>query len=341
MLCKTIVAKNVFEELHRESIGFSFARVLLFDAKDIFNISASSCIFVVQLDCNSLPQNNCSVSNFENPENIIYQFGYLKNKFYSNLSKKIPIIDGKCCFEWRQGIKHDCAKIMELTQMPDGLYNGLREKVNIEETYVYPLIKSSKIKKCLICSTDKRVLVTQKHTNEKTEFIRYLAPLTWKYLNDHMEYFDARKSSIYRNSPEFSMFGIGDYSFSKYKVGISGFYKDPIFSLICSEKPCMMDDTCYFLGFNQYDEAYIVMLILNSRVVQDFIKSVAFLDTKRPYTKKVLSRIDIAKCLTAISYRELLITEKNLLLKPKLTEVMYKNFASLVNYKTEKIKLAI
>ena len=38
--------------------------------------------------------------------------------------------------------------------------------------------------------------------------------------------FERRKSIIYKNKPRFSIFGIGDYAFAKYKVGISASVPD-------------------------------------------------------------------------------------------------------------------
>ena len=57
----------------------------------------------------------------------------------------------------------------------------------------------------------------------------------------------------------------------------------------------MLDDTCYFIGFEKEKDAIITMILLNSQKVQDFLYSIAFLDKKRPYTKEVLMRIDLAK----------------------------------------------
>ena len=84
------------------------------------------------------------------------------------------------------------------------------------------------------------------------------------------------------------MFGVGDYSYSKYKVGVRGFNKQPLFSVLYSDdgKPVMTDDTSYFICFDYYDIAYVAMLLLNSNKVQSFLKSIVFLDAKRPYTKK-------------------------------------------------------
>ena len=81
----------------------------------------------------------------------------------------------------------------------------------------------------------------------------------------------------------------------------------------------MLDDTCYFLSFDDYDTAYVTMLILNSQLVKTFLKNIAFLDTKRPYTKKVLKRIDIGKCLKSLTFDELKEIEGDLKLESHLT----------------------
>ena len=62
--------------------------------------------------------------------------------------------------------------------------------------------------------------------------------------------------------------------------------------------------------FDTYDEAYTCMLLLNSESVQNFLYSISFQDAKRPYTKKVLQRIDLLKCVQEVSIEELKKTEK-------------------------------
>lgn len=57
----------------------------------------------------------------------------------------------------------------------------------------------------------------------------------------------------------------------------------------------MTDDTSYFIGFDRYSMAYFAMLTLNSAPAREFLMSSAFLDAKRPYTKKVLGRFDFHK----------------------------------------------
>lgn len=128
------------------------------------------------------------------------------------------------------------------------------------------------------------------------------------------------------------MFGVGDYSYSRYKVGVSGFYKQPLFSVLYSDdgKPVMTDDTSYFLCFGSFDMAYVAMLLLNSEKVQKFLTSIAFLDAKRPYTKKILERIDFKKIIDCLSIDELKQTEQDLYLASYVTNSMYDDFRALI-----------
>ena len=105
--------------------------------------------------------------------------------------------------------------------------------LSISKKICFPLIKSSMFKSPIINAFTKYVIVTQKKVREDTSHIAFDAPKTWAYLISHKEYFAKRKSSIYKNAPDYSMFGIGDYSYGQYKVGISGFYKN-LFSILVS-----------------------------------------------------------------------------------------------------------
>ena len=332
MLCKTSVARNIFKELKRNYINFSSCDIFEFDAEKVFGINASACLLVVQLSENTISSDVCNVHDFEYPDTLKSQFGYANGQFYSHLDIDTENFDGHCCFEWRQGIKHDCSKIMELTMQNGTFQNGQKEIVHIEDDIVFPLIKSSMFKAPIIHNFSKYVIVTQKKAREETRHLEHELPKTWKYLNDNIELFEKRKSSIYRDAPLFSMFGVGDYSYSKFKVGVSGFYKQPFFSMLYSddEKPVMTDDTSYFLCFDSYDMSYVAMLLLNSAKVKDFLTSIAFLDAKRPYTKKVLERIDFNKIVDTLTIDELIETEHKLNLSCYITTNMYDSFRSLL-----------
>jgi len=303
MLCKTTVAKNIVHDVKKHSFSMSAINMYLFDAQEIFDVHCDAGLLVIKLGNKRV--STCNVYDFHTNEEK-KQFGWFNYAFYSDFSniEQSESVDGISQFEWRQGIKHDCSKVMELSPAGTNCYrNGFGEICTLNlGIFVYPLVKSSDIKSVEITKTRKYVIVPQKKVNDDTLKIKEIDADVWEYLLKHEVLLNSRQSVIYKKSPRFSIFGVGDYSFAKYKVGISGFYKNPIFSLIWNDHPIMLDDTCYFLSFDNPSHAVITTALLNSKVNINFLKSIAFLDSKRPYTKEVLSRIDFAKLAGLISY---------------------------------------
>jgi hypothetical protein len=174
---------------------------------------------------------------------------------------------------------------------PGGLQMGALEAYE----YVYPMLKSSDVGNDQIRYGRKYMLVTQKCVGEDTFPIQRTAPETWRYLEAHDELLEKRASSIYRNRPKYSIFGVGDYSFSGWKIAISGFYKKLSFKIIepYQGKVVVLDDTTYFLPCWSENEARFVSELLNSRSAQEFFKSMIFWADKRPITIEILKRLDM------------------------------------------------
>ena len=139
------------------------------------------------------------------------------------------------------------------------------------------------------------MLVPQRIVGEDTHQIRRLAPKTWQYLQRHAQLLDRRASSVYRNRPRFSVFGVGEYSFALWKVAISGFYKKLDFRVVGPHegKPVVLDDTCYFIACKTKKEAFFIAQLLNSHVAKDFFCAFLFWDEKRPITVGLLKRLDL------------------------------------------------
>jgi hypothetical protein len=335
MLCKTSVARNVLLEIDRTDTAVDCVNIYNFNSSKVFGISATSCLLYIKMSEVGNRVRICKVSNISSPDNIEREIAFDGGKL-KTINQEVVDLEGLCGIEWRQGVKHDCASIMELAKTGNNLYlNKKKEEIMLEETLVFPLIKSSFFKRPVINSDfSKYVIVTQKKAREETDYINDVAPLTWKYLCRNKKLFDERKSSIYRGAPAFSMFGVGDYSYAEYKVGISGFYKKPLFTLLYNQSdvshPVMLDDTSYFLSFDNYDDAYTCMLLLNCNKVQQFLFSISFQDAKRPYTKKVLQRLDLKKCIKCVDLEELLETEESLGLERYISNKAYEKFAGKV-----------
>lgn len=184
---------------------------------------------------------------------------------------------------------------MELSKVDNKLFNGLGEIVDIEDKLLFPLLKSSDIANGKITHTNRYVLVTQKNIGESTNYIKNKAHKTWKYLENHCQYLNARKSKIYQNKPRFSIFGIGDYSFKTWKIAICGLYKKLDFQLIgeIDDKPIMVDDTVYFISFEKEKEARKTYKLLRTKTATDFYSSMIFWDDKRPIKTKILNSLNL------------------------------------------------
>ncbi len=306
-LVKNSVIKNILTEQKKNKYAVSEIEKYCIDSKKEFNVSVEASLLFCQFQSN--PAYYCTEYDFYNAQEPILQFGWLDNKFVSNIDiySHTKNIDGESPFVWRQGLKHDCSSIMELDKSGgdslDGYYvNGLNEEIKLEEDLVYGLLKSSDLKNTVINQTRKFTIVTQKKVGQETKYIKHEFPKTFQYLIDHQDSFNARKSSIYNNKPAFSIFGVGDYSFKPYKVAISGLYKTFHFTLILpqNEKPVMLDDTCYLLGFDKIEFAVYSLILLNSDITVKFLQSVTFADAKRTFTKDVLMRIDLLELANSI-----------------------------------------
>jgi len=336
MLCKTSVARNILLELNRNETHTEYVKMIKFNANKVFGIGASACLFIIQLSLFEKNYAACEVTDIANPD-VIKDIIKYKEGFLASQLVEVEDFEGECELVWRQGVKHDCSKIMELKKNSDGTYtNGNNEVIDLENTFVFPLMKSSFFKSPIVKDNFKKyVIVTQKKARQETKHIKSQAIKTWNYLCNNKELFNNRKSSIYNGAPTFSMFGVGDYSYVPYKVGVSGFYKKALFCLVYNNEntkhPVMGDDTSYFLAFNDKDTAYACMLLLNSKRVQDFLFSISFQDAKRPYTKKVLARISLRKCVDVISIEELKETERELKLDSIITDDMYRRLKDDIN----------
>ena len=295
-LVKNAVIKNIIFDQKQNNFNIADNAKLNIDAKKEFNVSVNASLFYSKFGEKS--SHVCSEYDFYSNEKITV-FGWHNSKFVYSIEhyEKASEIDGKSQFIWRSGIKHDCSKVMEIEQVNGHYTNGLNNEIKLEENLIYGLLKSSDLKEDVTNTYRKLTIITQKKIGQDTKYIKEYYPLTFKYLEQNKEFFYKRKSSIYKDKPPYSIFGVGDYSFASFKVAISGLYKSTHFTLVLpkNNKPIMLDDTCYFIGFDNRMDAEIAHFILNSKHVQDLLKSIIFSDSKRAVNKDTLMRIDLRK----------------------------------------------
>ena len=295
LLCKYSVARKVMRQV-RESSGLRFfGHIYPIDAKAYFGASVEACLFVLTTDNGNVDYEVYKDLDSSIPSHVI---GERDGSIVSDVTvyerwKHLSGQDAR--YVWRSGVKHDCSMIMELEPLEDAYVNGLGEDISLERDYVYPLLKSSDLGNGRTNSYRKVVLVTQKTVGEDTSTIQKIAPKTWRYLATHKEYLEKRKSSIYKNKPPYSVFGIGAYTFKNWKVAISGLYKKLRFSLVgpMDGKTVVFDDTVNFLSFDTEAEAKFVFDLVTSKPSLEFLDAMIFWDEKRPITADILRRLSL------------------------------------------------
>lgn len=297
MLCKTMTARKVLRHLWKTDNSRQDARLFRIDAQADFGVAVDACLFFISGKRGK--QRVATMYADLNTSSASTRFGFVGGDLVSDIDayERNRDLDGGCSsYVWRSGVKHDAAKVMEFTKQGEQLVNGLGDQVDIEEDYVFPLLKSSDLGNGRIVIR-KAVLVTQRHTGDDTLDIKLRAPKTWAYLEKHASDLDGRKSSIYVNRPRFCVFGIGAYSFAPWKVAISGLYKRVSFVAVppCDGRPIMVDDTCYSIPCKSMEEAEFLIELLESAPAQEFLQSLIFTDSKRPITIDVLRRLSLVE----------------------------------------------
>jgi len=298
MLCKTSVARKVLAHIERRGrMAVQDAFLVGIDAKKYFGAAVDACLLVIRLAAGrqEVSYDYTVYSDLQDirGKRVGHRMGLTVGDLDAFASSSFLL--GHSPQKWRSGIKHDASGLMEFRRTERGLTNGLGEVVDLEPTYVYPLMKGSDVASARQEEgRELYVLVTQTYVGEPTERIQELAPATWSYLLNHSRVFDERKSSIYASQPRFSIFGVGDYAFRPWRIAICGLYKVLRFRLVPPRngRPVMFDDTVYYLSFNTEYEACQTLERLNSKPAVQLLSSLIFWDEKRPIKTSILNTID-------------------------------------------------
>lgn len=305
VLCKAATAQKVLQHAWRNDLRVGDAALYRIDAAAEFGVAVEACLFVAKLGRAGPAEARAYPTLAIGKHGT--RFGLAGRGLVADLDtyERSKGFEGWCPYQWRSGVKHDCAPLLELVPGQVGEFaNQSGETVRLEAEMVYPLLKSTELTR-RGAQPSRAVLLPQRRLGEDTAELVRTAPLAWAYLEANRDRFAARKSSIYRKGPEFSIFGIGDYTFAPWKVAISALHRPPRFTVVgpWSGRPVVFDDTCYYLPFQDGDEADVVARILNSAPCQDFLSSLIFPGAKRAVTAELLQRLDLGAIAEAAGLR--------------------------------------
>jgi len=297
MLCKTATARKVLKYCWNNAYRISEAAIYLIDAKKHFGAAVDACLLTASFSKGSGPS-ECQIRTGFSDSTPSSTFGLRDGRLIANLAShdRWRHLFSSSNLKWRSGVKHDCSPVMELRCENGGFHNGLGEVVDIEDRCLFPMYKSTEISKENLRAPSRWMVLPQRNVSEDTSALKEVAPRTWKYLTDHGALLDRRGSSIYSNRARFSIFGVGDYTFSESKVVVSALHKQPRFSAIGTShgKPIVVDDTCYFLPCDSRAQAEAITDLLNAPVATDALSSFVFRDSKRPITADVLNQLNLS-----------------------------------------------
>jgi len=155
----------------------------------------------------------------------------------------------------------------------------------IETDLVFPAVSGSEIVKFGIKSPF-YVLVSQdpqKREPYTKEWMIENMPLTYAYLTQFKDILLSRRSRVIKQLMEstsfYAMYAVGDYTFAKYRIAWK-FMASKINATVISKvktlfgvKPVVSTKTTAFFAVDNKDEAHYLCAILNSEIVNDFIKS--------------------------------------------------------------------
>jgi hypothetical protein len=83
-------------------------------------------------------------------------------------------------------------------------------------------------------------------------------------------------------------------------------YKNIQFNLIdfYENKTILLDDTCYFISFENKEKAEFIYKLLTSDISKIFINSIIFQDNKRIITASILNRINFKNLALYLNLEE-------------------------------------
>jgi hypothetical protein len=299
MIVKTSVAKKVLHSLWSADVPIARSAIVHIDANEWFGVSVAACVLMVEFDGSAGPKET-DVYRDLGAVSPSHRFGLVAGLVIDNPDQEHPWMSlvAKASNPWRSGVKHDCRAIMELSHVSDDVYvNGEGTHARLEPHFLFPLVRATELYKGTLWNRSRFVLLTQRNLGEDTAAIRYQAPLTWDYLNQYAARLRNRGSSIYKKQPEFAVFGVGDYTFTDWKVAVSALHKSPRFRILppTALGPVVVDDTCLLYACRSADHAQLILQLLESELANQYFAALMQDEEKRPLKSSMLTNLSLER----------------------------------------------
>ncbi|UPW01444.1 SAM-dependent methyltransferase [Halorussus gelatinilyticus] len=209
---------------------------------------------------------------------------------------------GECAHRIRHGVKDDAQAVFSID----------RERLaDLEDEFVYPYVKSRHVVKYGLFGHELRLVPLRKANEDNEAELRDQYPKTYDYLESHRESLESRSSSWLDKGPFYNVFGLGDYTWSEYKVAWCRLGFKPHFAVVSTvededvgEKPVVPGDHFMFVGTDSEAEAHFLCALLNSAPYQRSLRHVAS-EGKASLSKSVVSNLALPEWRATATQRRL------------------------------------
>ncbi|MWV65024.1 N-6 DNA methylase [Halorubrum sp. JWXQ-INN 858] len=179
---------------------------------------------------------------------------------------------GECAVPIRHGVKDDAAAVFDVDEATLDA---------IEADRVFPYLKSRHVVKYGLFGHDRRLVPMDEAHADNEAALAASCPATYDYLRERREELAARSSSWLDHGPFYNVFGLGEYTWSPYKVVWCRLAFKPHFVVVSTvtdealgEKPVVPGDHCMFVPTDDREEAHFLCALLNSASYRRAIEGV-------------------------------------------------------------------
>ncbi|MEF8900236.1 MAG: N-6 DNA methylase [Halovenus sp.] len=195
---------------------------------------------------------------------------------------------GECAHEIRHGLKDDAKDVF-------GIERG--QLATLESDHVYPYIASRHVVKYGLFGYDLHLVPLRKANEDNEAELRRTCPDTYEYLAANREALEDRSSTWLEDGPFYNVFGLGEYTWSPYKVVWCRLGFKPDFAVVSTvddaefgEKQVVPGDHYMFIPTGNKTEAHFLCGLLNSAVYQRSLGEIAS-KGKSSLSKAVVSQL--------------------------------------------------
>jgi SAM-dependent methyltransferase len=216
----------------------------------------------------------------------------------------IPKMLGASDYQARQGI-NTCGANAIFFFEPENI-------PNIEEAYLYPLLRYNDVQRWHAVPT-LRVLFPYDRENPKTPIalseIRRDSPKSYRYFTKHRTTLKNRTSAVIQNNIKnnlyHTLFGVGSYTFARWKVVWQSFGAKKMSAAVVSKekcKPIIPNQALHcYIATDERDEAYFLAGVLNSFLFEYAVGSINKPGSKSYAQPSILNKIRIPRYENSLS----------------------------------------